>query len=83
MSNGLVSLILAATTHPSSDGVLTGRMLALLAMGICVLAVWTFFRLLRPGKFFLSGTPGRSNSLHILHIFGVYIAHKVFGWLAM
>ncbi len=83
MSNGLVSLILAATTHPSSDEALTGRMLVLLAMGICVLAVWTFFRLLRPEKFLLSDTPGRSNSLHILHIFAVYFAHVIVVRLGM
>ena len=83
MSNGLVSMILASTTQPSSDEALTGWMLVLLAMGICTLVVWMFVRMLRPGKFLLSGTPGRPNSLHILHIFAVYFAHMIVVRLGM
>ncbi len=83
MSNGLVSLILASTTHPSNDEALTGWMLVLLAMGVCTFSAWVFVRILRPGKFLLPDTPGRPNSLHILHIFGVYLAHVVVGWLAI
>jgi membrane protease YdiL (CAAX protease family) len=57
-------------------------MLVLLAMGICTLAVWVFVRILRPGKFLLSDTPGRPNSLHVLHIFTVYFAYMIVGSLA-
>ena len=82
MSNGLVSLILASTTHPSGDDAMTGRMPVLLAMGICTLVAWAFVRILRPGKFLLSNTPGRMNSLHILHVFAVYFAYMIIGLLS-
>ncbi|MDY7009680.1 MAG: CPBP family intramembrane glutamic endopeptidase [Planctomycetota bacterium] len=60
---------------------MSDRMLALLAVGVCTLAVWTFIRLLRPGKFSLSGTPARPNALHLLHVLAVYLIYMIIGSL--
>lgn len=43
-------------------------MLALVAVGLCVLAVWVIRRLARPAKLSLAGTPGRPNAVHPAHI---------------
>ena len=76
MSNGLVGLVLAGTTQPAG-GEMSDQMQALLAVGICTLAVWVFVRLLRPGKFRLSDTPARPNELHVLHVFTVYLIYMI------
>ena len=81
MSNGLVGLVLAATTQPAGGELMSGPMRALLAVGICTLVVWTFVRLLRPRKFGLSDTPARPNALHVLHVFAVYLIYMIAGSL--
>lgn len=81
MSNALASLALAATTQPIDYELPTGPIRSLLAVGVCTLAVWTFVRLLRPGKFRLSDTPVRPNALHVLHVFTVYLIYLITGSL--
>lgn len=81
MSNGL-AVILGAATHPSGGGgESAGPIQALIAVGVCTLAVWTFVRLLRPIKFSLSHTPARPNALHVLHVFTVYLIYMIAGRL--
>ena len=83
MSNGLVSLMLAATTHPADGEVISDQMRALLAVGVCTLVVWMFVRLLRPGKFRLSDTPARPNALHVLHVLTVYLIYIIVSRVAL
>jgi membrane protease YdiL (CAAX protease family) len=66
------ALHLAAATQPGSApadaGGLGPAMLVLVAIGSCVLAVWIIRCLARPGRLRMRNTPGRPNSLTIVHI---------------
>jgi len=70
-----------ATTRPAGDDALPHppALLALLAVGTCVLAAWTAVRIARPEKFFLRRTPGRPNRVSLIHVVAVLAAH----WLAV
>jgi membrane protease YdiL (CAAX protease family) len=63
---------LAAATQPTSApadaGGLSPAMLALVAIGSCVLAVWIIRCIARPSRLRMRNTPGRPNSLTIVHI---------------
>ncbi len=58
-------------TQPTSAA---QAMLALLAVGACVLAVWLIRAVARPAAVSLRRTPGRPNRLNPLHVVGVLLA---------
>ncbi len=62
-------------THPAS--------LALLAVGLCVLAVGIGLWLARPNRLSLRDAPARSNRLHVLHVVGLLAAMWFASGLAM
>ncbi len=87
LSNGLCLLGTVAppetTTAPAVkplEDTASDWMVGLLAVGICVLVVLAVRRILRPGKLALRSTPGRSNSLSIIHVIGLLaLSHLLMG----
>jgi membrane protease YdiL (CAAX protease family) len=83
-------LVLAAATQPTNAPVDAGAnspaMLALVAIGFCVLVVWVIRSLARPRRLQLRNTPGRPNSLTIAHVLLIWLfwtlsSYAAFGWL--
>jgi membrane protease YdiL (CAAX protease family) len=74
---------LAAATQPGSApadaNVLGPAMLVLVAIGSCVLAVWIIRCIARPSRLQLRNTPGRPNSLTIVHIIVVALLWQLAG----
>ena len=62
-------------THPAS--------LAVLAVGLCVLAVGIGLWVARPNRLSLRDAPARSNRLHVLHVVGLLAAMWFASGLAM
>jgi len=68
------AILAAATTAPaqtpktSQPLVIDSISMGLLAVGICVLAVWIISRAFYPKKLSLARTPGRGNTLNPLHV---------------
>lgn len=56
----------------------TSQMNWLVAVGVCVLVVWLVRRLANPRKLLLRDAPGRPNTVHPLHVLGIFLL-LVFG----
>lgn len=56
----------SATSQP--DAPVPPVVITLVAVGICVLAVWVFRRIANPSKLLLTSTPGRPNGLNLIHL---------------
>ena len=74
---------LAAATQPGSApadaGAPSPAMLALMAIGFCVLAVWIIRCIARPRRLQLRNTPGRPNSLTVVPIIVVALLWQLAG----
>ncbi len=64
----------AASRPIRLDAPATSAMLAVVAVGVCVLAVWVIRRIARPAKLSLANTPGRGNTIHPAHIIMLLMA---------
>lgn len=78
----------AATTTTSLPGageveIVSGPMMGLLAVGICVLVGWVFVRILRPEKFLLRRVPRRPNHLNLVHVLAMFLLYFACTPLAM
>jgi len=67
---------------PPPDGDVLSGMLGVVAVGLCVLAVWVIRRIIRPRKLWLADTPGRPNHLTPLHVLGLFAVNILFGGVA-
>ena len=79
MSNALPLqklLAAAATTRPAMSQIedVSGLMTTLCGIGICVFLIWLAHGVVKPAKFKLSTSPGRSNHLTPLHIVALLLA---------
>ena len=78
--------VLAQTTGPQTAPAATGPvaaptgLLTLVGIGICVLAVWLVRCLARPSRVSLRRTPGRPNTVGILHVIAPLAAAQLTGW---
>jgi membrane protease YdiL (CAAX protease family) len=76
MSNALPILLgVAAATRPTTQPIAASSAMVttLCGIGICVLGIWLAHGVVKPSKFKLSGSPGRSNRLTPLHIAAVFL----------
>ncbi|MBT3199831.1 MAG: CPBP family intramembrane metalloprotease [Phycisphaerales bacterium] len=77
MSTALPLLLAAATptTQPLAppDLRLTPLMISICGVGVCVLAIWFAYGLVKRSKFKLSRTPGRVNKLNPTHVIAVFL----------
>ncbi|MBS3734294.1 MAG: CPBP family intramembrane metalloprotease [Phycisphaerae bacterium] len=53
--------------------------MVLLALGLCVIVFWIIRRIAHPRKLLLVQSPGRANTIHPLHVFGVFLAWLLAG----
>jgi membrane protease YdiL (CAAX protease family) len=83
-------LVLAATTQPggvpADAGANSPAMLALVAIGFCVLVVWIVRCFARPRRLQLLNTPGRPNNLTVVHVLVIWLLmtlsfNAALGWL--
>lgn len=74
MSNALAPTSAQARTAPAECAGMSPVLLALVAVGVCVLVVWVIRRIAHPGKVSLRNTPGRPNTVNLLHIVVVLAA---------
>jgi len=68
----------AAQPPPATPTEMHPALVSLVAVGLCVLAVWAIRRIARPAKLYLDRTPGRPNHLNCVHVVIVLAAY----WLA-
>ena len=82
--------VLAATTQPggvpADAGANSPAMLALVAIGVCVLVVWIVRSFARPRRLQLLNTPGRPNNLTVVHVLVIWLlmtlaSNVAAGWL--
>jgi len=57
-----------AQTAPAECAEMHPVLVALVAVGVCVLVVWIVRRIAHPGKVWLRNTPGRPNAVNLLHV---------------
>jgi len=67
----------AATPTGPPGGPISPPIMALLALGTCMLAGWIALRVLRPRKVLLRNVPGRPNTLNPLHVLCVFLTFHV------
>ena len=70
---GWLAAVTTATSPAGAGGIeaANGRLIGLLAGGLCVLAGWVLLRILRPEKLFLRRVPARRNHVNLLHVLGL------------
>jgi membrane protease YdiL (CAAX protease family) len=73
-----------ATSAPaaSQPAPVSPALYGLLAVGVCILAVWVVRRSLSPQKLSLARTPGRPNTAHPLVLLGLFIVMQAVGFVA-
>ncbi len=75
MSNVLTTGTINAAGMLAQTEQLPRHMVALLAIGLCVLSVWIVRRSLYPQKLSLIGSPGRPNSLNVIIAYVVLVSY--------
>ena len=85
LSSALLAAVTTATSPAGAGGIeaANGRLIGLLAGGLCVLAGWVLLRILRPEKLFLRRVPARRNHVNLLHVLGLFLLNSVSGWLGI